>query len=355
MVQSIFSVVLVLGGLIFFHELGHFIVARVLGMGVRTFSLGFGPRLFSFTRNRTEYRLSAVPLGGYVHLVGESPDAELPEEFTPAESFSLRAPWQRILVVAAGPLFNFALAWVIYFGLFLAQGKTEMLPVVGELSDPGPAKAAGVLPGDQVTAVNGVPVRFWTQMADTVAASEGQPLRFTIARDGVTRELTITPQVRTRKNLFGEEVRVPMIGVISAGKTTLVDLGGASAAVEAGRQTWMVVSLTVQGIVKLIERVIPADTVGGPIMIARMVSEQAKEGLAAILALAALLSVNLGLMNLLPVPVLDGGHIVFFTLEAITRKPPTDKVRAAATRAGIAFILLLMGLATYNDITGLLK
>ncbi len=355
MLQSIISVVLVLGGLIFFHELGHFLVARALGMGVRTFSLGFGPKLWSATVNRIEYRLSAVPLGGYVNLVGESPDSELPEGFTPGESFSLRAPWQRILVVTAGPLANFFLAFLIYFGLFLTQGRMEVLPVVGELTDPGPAKSAGMLPGDAVTAVDGAPVQFWTELVAVVSASEGKALRFSVQRGEETVELIVTPQVRTRKNLFGEEIKVPMIGVVSAGKTTTVDLGGGSAVVEAARQTWAVVSLTVQGIIKLIERVIPADTVGGPIMIARMVSEQAKVGFTAILSLAALLSVNLGLMNLLPVPVLDGGHIVFFSLEAITRRPPSDRVRAGATRVGIAFILLLMGLATYNDLTGLFK
>jgi regulator of sigma E protease len=355
MIQSVLSVVLVLGGLIFFHELGHFLVARFLGMGVKTFSLGFGPKLWSLTRNRVEYRLSAVPLGGYVNLVGESPDAELPEGFTEAESFSLRAPWQRILVVAAGPVANFVLAFLIYFALFLAQGRTEVLPVVGELTDPGPAKSAGMLPGDEVAAVDGAAVHTWTDLVAVVSASEGKTLTFTVRRGDGKLDIPVTPQVRTRKNLFGEEIRVPMIGVVAAGKTVTVDLGGGSAAVEAARQTWAVVSLTVQGIVKLIERVIPADTVGGPIMIARMVSEQAKAGLTAILSLAALLSVNLGLMNLLPVPVLDGGHIVFFSLEAITRRPPSDRVRAGATRVGLAFILLLMGLATYNDLTGLFK
>jgi len=355
MFESIVAIVLVLGLLIFFHEFGHFLVARIMGIGVSTFSLGFGPKLTGFVLGKTEYRLSAVPLGGYVHLVGESEDAELPKGFTRQESFSRRPPWQRILVVAAGPVFNFALAWFIYWGLFLAHGQTQLLPEIGQISDDGPAQEAGLKPGDMVLSVNNENVEYWEDLVLHIQQSKGDPLALQVQRNSSVLELTLKPEMAVRENIFGEEILTPQIGIVASGETKTISLGFFSAGKEGLAQTWMLIRLTVEAIIKLIERIIPLDTIGGPILIAQLVSEQTQEGLVNLLALTALISINLGLINLLPIPVLDGGHIVFYTIEMITRKPLNERMRQLATRIGILFILSLMALAIINDILRLVK
>jgi len=352
---SVGAIILVLGLLIFFHELGHFLVARLLGIGVPVFSLGFGPKLFSFVHKDTEYRLSAVPLGGYVKLAGESPLEELPEDLDPRTSFSLRPPWQRILVVAAGPVFNFVLAVFIYWGLFWFHGQQELLPVVGEVMESSPAEQADLQPGDRVVAVNGQEIAFWGELSEAIQASEGQELRLDVLRDDQVMRLVAEPQVETRQNLFGEDVKVAMLGITASGDAQYLPLGPGSALIAGAEQTWTIVTLTVQGIIKLVERIIPADTIGGPIMIAQLVSEQASEGLTNLLALTALISINLGLLNLLPVPVLDGGHILFYSLEIVTGKPLSPRMQEVAYKIGIGLLVALMTFAVFNDIQRFFK
>ncbi len=350
MIESAVAIILVLGLLIFFHELGHFIVARLLGIGVSVFSLGFGPRLWGFARGKTEYRLSAVPLGGYVSLVGEAEGEDLPEGFSPGESFAARPPLQRILVVAAGPVFNFLLAWFIYWGLFWAHGQIEVIPEVGEIADNSPAQEAGIQPGDRITRINGQEVLYWDSLVEIIRDSSRDTLHLTIRRDAQQLELDVRPEMATRKNIFGEEIKSPQLGIVASGQTVSIQLGPLGAAYQGALQTWELLSLTVQGIVKLIERIIPLNTIGGPIMIAQLVSQQTSEGLVNLLALTALISINLGLINLLPIPVLDGGHIVFYTAELITGRPLNERMRLTATRIGIALLLALMALAVFNDL-----
>ena len=348
--QGFIAVVLVLGGLIFFHELGHFLVARLLGIGVKTFSLGFGPKIFSFTRGRTRYQISIVPLGGYVHLAGENPEEEPSPDFPDSADFSKRPAWHRMLVVSAGPVFNFILAWLIYWGLLWGYGRMELLPSIGEIMKDGPAATAGLQPGDLITAVDDKPVSYWREMAEAIRQSNGQTMTFTVLRKGRTYAFRIKPETKTHKNIFGEEVETPMIGVTSSGEYVVLPLGGGSAMVDGMLQTWDVINLTFQGIIKLVRGAIPKSAVGGPIWIAQMVTEQAREGLANLLTLAAVISVNLGLINLLPIPVLDGGHILFFGLETIFRRPVPQRWQTITTRMGIAFLIALMVLATFNDL-----
>jgi len=348
--QSVVAVILVLGGLIFFHELGHFLAARVFGMGVVTFSLGFGPKLAGFTRGATRYVLSLIPLGGYVQLVAQDPDEEAPEQFPPETYFRLRPAWQRIIVVAAGPLFNFILAWLLFWGLLLVEGRFEMLPVIGQVQKDSPAELAGLRAGDTVSSIGGTPVTNWDELAMAIRAGGVRPVELTVARDGGSQRITVTPSIRTVKNLFGEQEKVPLVGIVASGKTRAVPLGAGSAAGEAVRQTWNVVAITYTGLLKLIERVVPLDSLGGPIMIAQMVSKQASEGLGNVVALAALISVNLGVLNLLPIPVLDGGHLLFYLVEICMRRPVSPRLRQLTTRLGLAFLLALMILATVNDI-----
>lgn len=352
--QSFLAIVIVLGVLIAFHEFGHFIVARLLGIGVHAFSLGFGPKLLSRRVGFTEYRLALVPLGGYVKLVGESTEEELGD--IPAKlSFSLRPAWQRMLVVLAGPVFNFLLAFLIYWGIFWAQGQTMLLPVIGEVKADGPAAAAGVQPGDRVLAINGQTVEHWEDLVGMIRESDGNPVKLDIQRDGAPLSIEVTPEPVVSKSIFGEEVKIMLIGVLNSGDVERLDLGPAQALRVGLEQTWAVIALTVEGIVKIFERIVPLDTVGGPIMIAQMVSEQAKEGLVNLLSLTAIISINLGILNLLPIPVLDGGHILFYGIESITRRPINRRIQELTMRLGIILLVTLMLLAVYNDILRLIR
>ena len=347
---SILAVVIVLGGLIFFHELGHFVVARGLGMGVSVFSLGFGTRLFGFTRGKTDYRVCAFPLGGYVQLVGESPDAELPEGFSAEESFSRRPPWQRMLVVLAGPVFNFLLAWFIFWGLAYSQGVQEMLPVIGQVTNSSAAQEAGIVPGDRIIEIDGQPIEIWDDLVERIEANQGDPMLVTVARGRELVSLNVTPKLQEKRNLFGEVKVVPMFGIAPSGDVSSRELGFLQSAVQGGRQIWEVSGLMLTGIVKLVERVIPWTDMGGVILITEMIHREAQNGLVNLLALTALISINLGILNLLPIPVLDGGHILFFFLETVTGRPLSPKVQQAALKIGMMLLLMLMIVATFNDI-----
>lgn len=375
MLTTVIAVVVVLGGLIFFHELGHFAVARGLGMGVSTFSLGFGPKILKYRRGKTEYALSLVPLGGYVALVGESDPKDIPEGFTEKESFALRPAWQRLLVVAAGPAANIILAWLLCWTLALGWGTPVLLPQVGGVVQNGPADKAGIQPGDTIVSINGATVANWQAMADAITQSNGKTLAVTLSRpdmapqaddqtrtdeaaqpeQGMIISVELTPERSIRKTIFGEEESAWLIGIRNSGAVRLVQHGFADAAIAGAGQTADMVSLTWQSFVKLAERVVPLDQVGGPIMIMQMVGKQAHEGLAGLLALAALISINLGILNLLPIPVLDGGQIVFCLWEIIFRRPLNARLQDYAMRAGIALLVALMLLATYNDLWRILK
>jgi len=345
---SIVAVVLVLGGLIFFHELGHFLMARTLGIGVHVFSLGFGPRLVGWQRGETEYRISLIPLGGYVQLAGEHADTEdtLPKE----QLFSLRPPWQRMLVVLAGPASNFFLAWAIFWGLFATQGLEELLPVVGTVNEASPAAAAGLRPQDRILAVNGQPIGVWEDLVQAIETSGGQRLTLHIERQGTILALSATPRIQEKRNLFGEVLQVPMLGISPSGEIHNRPLSLAEAAWQGILHIGRVTHLMLLSIIKLIERVIPWTDMGGVILISEMIHRQAQEGLVQLLALSALISVNLGVLNLLPIPVLDGGHILFYLLEILMGRPLPPSVQNIALRMGLAFLLLLMIVATINDI-----
>ncbi len=365
MLTTIIAVVVVLGGLIFFHELGHFLVARALGMGVSTFSLGFGPKILKHRFGKTEYALSLIPLGGYVALVGEAKDAEIPEGFTARESFALRPAWQRLLVIVSGPLANILLAWLLCWALAFCWGVPELQPVIGVVSQDSPAARAGLKAGDRIEMIDGQTLANWEAMSAAIAQSAGRPMRLTVFRPepggekarnaGETLNLVLKAERSTRKTIFGEEESAWLIG-IRAGNVVITRAEPFfDAAISGASQTWSMVKLTWQSFVKLAQRVVPLDQVGGPIMIAQMVGEQAHQGLSGLLALTALISINLGILNLLPVPVLDGGQIVFCLYEMLFRRPVPEKAQEYATRIGFGLLLLLMLLATFNDVWRLIQ
>ena len=290
MLTTIVAAIIVLGGLIFFHELGHFTVARWLGMGVSTFSLGFGPKLLKYRHGKTEYALSLVPLGGYVALVGENDENDIPSGFTREECFSLRPAWQRFLVIAAGPFANILLACILCWVVAWGWGNTVMLPQVGTVMPQSAAAQAGLQKGDLILSIDGQALSSWDEISPTVAAANGRPLTLTVARqpaEGMTQgtelELTLTPQWSTRKTIFGEDEKAWLIGIGPLGSVRVEELGFAEALETGLVQTWRLVDLTWQSFVKLAQRVVPADQVGGPIMIAQMVGQQAEQGLVGVL------------------------------------------------------------------------
>lgn len=348
--------VVVIGVLIFIHELGHFLLARLFGMGVRVFSLGFGPKLLSFTGGQTEYRVCAVPLGGYVQLVAQdSEDDETTEGFPPETWFVRRPSWQRMLVVAAGPVFNLVLACALYSGLYYANGRFETPAAVGEVVQTGAAARAGIQTGDVVTAVDGAPILYFRELQAKVEGSGGRPLRLDLRRGQEQLALTVTPDMLGQKNIFGEDVSKPVLGVRSTKESVNIPMGLSQSLREGLAQTWEITAVTGQIFWKLVAGVVPVSTIGGPIMIAELVGKQSEQGLAHLVSLTAMISVNLAILNLLPIPVLDGGHILFFALETVLRRPVPEKIRVLTTKAGFVLLMALMLMATANDILRLIS
>ena len=370
--MTVVYAIIVLGILIFVHELGHFLLAKMMGVSVEKFSLGFGPKLFGKTIGETEYLLSAFPLGGYVKMFGEggfieggeshhpeTETADATETVAPvphvlsaedkARSFAHKPVLARIAIVIAGPMFNLIFAWLIFI-VICTMGVPTVTTKIGDALTDKPAARAGMLKGDVITAINNKPISRWDQIASGVTASKGQPLTLTVMRDSQTIPFTITPEPRVSKNLFGEKVNGYAIGVASAGEVVTERFGPIQAIAKGTDQTWKVIDLTFTSLIKMAQRIVPMDSVGGPIMIAKMAGEQASAGGASFLAFMALLSINLGVLNLLPVPVLDGGHLLFYFIELIFRRPVPQKVREYAQQIGMVLLLGLMLLAFYNDI-----
>ncbi|MCF8111086.1 MAG: RIP metalloprotease RseP [Desulfobacteraceae bacterium] len=347
--SMIIGFLIVLGVLIFFHELGHFLVAKSFGVGVERFSLGFGPKLASKKVGRTEYRISAVPLGGYVKMVGEEPDAEVDSQDL-GYSFNHKPVYQRMLIVAAGPFFNFLLCIVIFFVLFSTIGLIDRVPVIDEVKEGFPAARAGMKSGDRIVAIEGKKIKSWGDIVDPIFESQGRPLEFTVKRDGTRINMTIAPQMETVDNIFGEKTQQYQIGISPTKQELMLRLNPIEAMGQSFVRTWLVIKLTVISVVKLIQGTLSLDTLGGPIMIAQMAGERVEHGAVSLLAFIAFVSVNLGILNLLPVPVLDGGHLVFFTIEAIKGRPVSLKSREIAQQIGLFLLMLLMVFVIYNDI-----
>jgi regulator of sigma E protease len=350
---TVISAIFVLGMLIFVHELGHFLVAKLAGVGVNTFSLGFGPRLLGIKRGGTDYRLSAIPLGGFVRMVGEHPGEEIDPQDIP-RSFSHKPVAWRLAIVAAGPICNIIFALATYYLLLMAWGLPTMTTQVGEAIKDQPAALAGLETGDRVLAIDGLPVEHWGEIASAVQGSQGRPIQILVDRRGRQVSLSVRPQAHQMKDIFGEERQVFRVGIKASGETIIKPVGAVQAVGMALNKTYLAGEIIVVSVVKLVQRKVPADTLGGPILIAQVAGEAARHGLAPLLDLAALLSVNLAILNLLPIPALDGGHLFFFLVEAITRRPVSISVREKAQQVGMALLIMLMAFIFYNDIARLI-
>lgn len=350
MVISIVAAVIVLGFLITFHELGHFLVAKRTGVGVLKFSIGFGPRLIGRRVGRTEYVVSAIPLGGFVKMIGEDPE----EEMAPADraiAFQLQPLWKRMAIVLAGPGANLLFAFLAFSLVFAVYGAR--LPSdaakVGGIIEEMPAAAAGLKAGDVITAVSGTPVTKWDNLSEAIRASGGQRITLTVRRDEATLEVPVTPQAKEEKNIFGETTGTAYVIGIERGFDQ-EHVGVLTAIGMGAKQTgWWVETLLVS-IAKMFQGKIPAKDIGGPILIVQAAGQQARLGLEYLLNFMAVISVNLGVLNLLPIPVLDGGHFLFFGAEAVLRRPLDIRHREIAQQVGLVLLISLMAFAFYNDI-----
>jgi regulator of sigma E protease len=350
---NIFAFIIVLGVLIFFHEFGHFLIARLFGVGVEKFSLGFGPRLLGKKIGITDYRISAIPLGGYVKMIGEEPDAKIDPVDIPL-SFTHKHVVKRMLIVAAGPFFNILLAIIIFFGMFYVTGMFILKPSVGTVKEGSPAFSAGIQKDDLITAINGSEISSWDQMAEIINASRGKPIRLSLRRHEGMQDVTIQPELVATQNIFGEDIQRYVIGITASGASYAKNLTLVEAFTESLIQSYRVCELMVVIIAKLIKGDISTDTLGGPIMIAQMAGDSAKAGIGSLISFIALISINLAIINLLPIPVLDGGHLLFFFIEAVKGQPVSVKVREVAQQIGLFILILLMILVFYNDITRIL-
>lgn len=351
---NILIMIIVLGALIFVHELGHFLLAKIFRVRVEKFSLGFGPKIWSQTVGETEYRLAAVPLGGYVKLYGENPGEDV-EEAEKERSFIHRSLWQRALIVSAGPISNLVFAFFVFFITLALFGRPTLPPVIRDVEKGLPAQKAGLKSGDRIVKINGQKVKDWEDLTVIIRENEEKPLAISFVREGRVIETSVSPIVTTRKTIFGENVRLPAIGIIAPDEPIMERINPFEALLGGASQTWQTIHLTYLSIIKLIQRIVPISTLGGPILIFQLTGQQAEAGIVPLLLFVAVLSINLGVLNLLPVPVLDGGHLLFLGVELILGRPVSLKKREIAQQIGLVILISLMAIVFYNDILRVIR
>lgn len=352
--MGILAGLLLLCVLVVIHELGHFWVAKLLGVRVLTFSVGFGPKLLKMTRGGTEYCVSAIPLGGYVKMLGESPEEELSDE-DKKHSFQHQPIWRKSLIAFAGPFFNLLLPIVLFFSMFIGSQEVYK-PILGEVLKDKAGAMAGLMAGDLVTAINHHPIKSFVEMVQEVSIHPGQMINFEISRDGVKKTINITPEADADPNPLHKDKKIGRIGVKISDPPQyfMIQVGPVEALKRAYDSTVDMIKLTVLSLWMLVTGDVAPKELGGPLMIIGVASQAASQGWAYYLQLMALISVNLGLLNLLPVPVLDGGHIFMFGIEAVIRRPLNARAKQIATQIGLAFLLSLMALAMFNDVMRLM-
>jgi regulator of sigma E protease len=356
----------VLSLVVFFHELGHFLVARWCGVRILVFSIGFGPQLIGFNdRHGTRWKISAIPLGGYVKFFGDEGVASTPAaaprlaemaESDKAQCFVFQPVRKRAAIVVAGPLANFGLAIVIFAGIFMLYGKQTMSARVDAVQPDSAAAAAGFQPGDLVVAINGSPVADFADMQRIVSESAGETLNITVDRNGQQVVLKATPTLKEVKDNFGNVHRIGLLGIsrsMAAEDLKIQPVAPPQAVWMGVQETWFVIDRTLSYIGGVVVGREAADQLGGPIRIAQMSGQVASVGFVALIHLAAVLSVSIGLLNLFPIPLLDGGHLLFYAIEAMRGRPLSERAQEVGFRIGLAIVLMLMIFATFNDIVHL--
>ena len=345
---TLISFIILLSILIFVHEFGHFLAARIAGVGVLKFSLGFGPKIIGKKIGETEYVLSWIPLGGFVKLLGESGSEELSPE-DEKRSFFKQTRWKRMLIVLAGPVFNFLLAVVIFIIVFM-YGLPNLTADVGEVQKESAAFEAGMMNGDKIITIDGQKIVFWEDIRPKIAEGKGKEVEVIVERSAGEKSLLIKPRLSKSKNIFGEEESTYLIGVSPAGKTIIEKRNPWDAIIASVDKTWYISKLTVISVVKMFEGVISPRTLGGPIFIAQVAGAQVREGIIPFILFMAVLSINLGVINLFPIPVLDGGHIFFYLIEIVIRRDISIKVKEVFQQIGFIILLMLMLFVIFIDI-----
>ncbi len=347
--------VAVIGPLVIIHELGHYWVARWFGVGAEQFSMGFGREIAGWTDKRgTRWRVGWLPLGGYVKFVGDTDPTSLEHgEAAPTTAKGLnfhdRPPWQRFLIILAGPVANFLLAIAIFAAFFAALGVPRTSTEVTALMDGSPAARAGIAIGDRVVSIAGRDASSFEDVTRIVAMRPGEVVPITVERDGARNDLELQLATAVSKDRFGQEYRIGRLGIYGS-KPEFVRVGPAQWFTEGANHTWKMIRATVDGLVQIVTGRRSIKELGGPLKMAQIAGQQASIGLLDFVQLLAFFSINLGFINLLPVPVLDGGHLVLTTIEAVRRKPLGDRAMEWAFRGGLAFLLALMLVATFNDL-----
>lgn len=344
---SIVSAIIVIGILVLVHEFGHYVVSKFFNVKVLKFSIGFGPKIIGVQGKETEYLISSVPLGGYVKLYGEDEKEEITYE--KERAFSNQSPFVKILIVFAGPLFNFIFAFLVFW-LINTVGYKTISTKVGDIKEGYPAFLAGIRKGDIITKIDGVVVKTWEDVSKEIKSKGDREIIVEIFRHNEIKLFKIKPVIEKTKNIFGEEIKVPVLGIISSDELIKVSHPVYVSFLRSLNQVYELTKMTLLTIIKLIQRAIPISSLGGPIMITKLAGETAKTGATSLILFMALLSVNLGILNLLPIPVLDGGHILLFLIELITGKKLSERFKEAYTYVGMFIIIILTITVFYNDI-----
>ena len=365
LIGTIVPFLFVLTIVVFVHEMGHYLIGRLCGIGVQAFSIGFGPELFGFNdRHGTRWKLSLVPLGGYVKFVGDMnatstpPDADEMASLSEADrrrAFHLQPVWKRAATVVAGPLANFLLTIAVFAVMFGLYGRFISDPMVAEVRAGSPAEAAGFLPGDRFLRVDGNRVETFADVQRYVTGRTGDALTFVMLRDDREVELVATPELSEQTDALGNTIRVGVIGVVNTqevGQPRVVEYGPLESVTQAVFETGDVILRTGQFLKRFVAGREDRCQLGGPVKIADMAGKAAALGFEWLVQLIAMLSVGIGVLNLLPVPPLDGGHLLFYAIEAATGRPVSERIMDLVYRAGVLLVLAFMGFVFWNDLFG---
>ena len=364
LVGTLIPFLFVLTVVVFVHEMGHYLVGRWCGIGVKAFSIGFGPELIGFNdRHGTRWKLSAIPLGGYVKFVGDmnatsTPDAGEIEALTAAErkvAFHTQPIWKRAATVVAGPLANFVLTVAVFAVMFGIYGRYVSEPMVAEVRPDSPAAIAGIEIGDRFVRVDGQEVDSFADVQRLVSGRAGDPIVFVMLRDGKEITVTATPEISEQKDAIGNVVKVGLIGVVNnqeLGNPQLIEFGPAGAVAEAVSETGHIIMRTGQFLKRFVVGREDKCQLGGPVKIADMAGKAAQLGFEWLVQLVALLSVGIGILNLLPIPPLDGGHLAFYAIEAVKGRPVSERAMEAVYRVGLFMVLAFMAFVFWNDLFG---
>jgi regulator of sigma E protease len=352
-----FWLLLLLTILVFVHEMGHYLVARWCGVRVEVFSIGFGPELFGrYDKHGTRWKFSAIPLGGYVKMFGQGAnllEGEAGKALSPedrAVAFDYKSVWRRMAIVAAGPAANYIFAILIFALIFVTYGKDVAVPVIGEVTANSAAERAGLKSGDKIVALNGSAVESFDQIAEFVRVNLDQDIHIAFERNGTVETTLAKPDIATDVDILGKEMRVGRLGISNAEAGVVVQLGPLDSLAEGTKRVFEVSGVMLKGIWQIVTGVRSTNEIGGVIRTGAIAGQLADAGLWSLVMFSALLSVNLGLVNLFPIPLLDGGHLVYYSIEAVRGRPVGERMQEWGFRFGIAFVLGLMCFAAWNDL-----